>query len=55
MWARPIDLLVELDEQGRALVPCLPAGARIELSGFDLSGARRSETLEIQGPSRVRW
>jgi len=55
MWARPIDLVVELDEQGRVRVPCLPIGARIELSGFDLSGARRSETVDIQGPSRVRW
>lgn len=55
MWARPIDLVVELDEQGQVRVPCLPVGARIELSGFDLSGAPRSETVDIQGPSRVRW
>jgi RNA polymerase sigma-70 factor (ECF subfamily) len=55
MWARPIDLVVELDEQGQVRVPCLPVGARIELSGFDLSGAPRSETVDIHGPSRVRW
>ncbi|MBL8802709.1 MAG: sigma-70 family RNA polymerase sigma factor [Planctomycetes bacterium] len=55
MWARPIDLVVELDEHGQAVVPCLPAGARIEVSGFDLSGARRSETVDVQGPRRLRW
>ncbi|HUR28641.1 MAG TPA: carboxypeptidase-like regulatory domain-containing protein, partial [Planctomycetota bacterium] len=55
MWGGVIVLAVERDDRGRVVVPCLPAGSRVKLSGFDAQGGRHEETLDVPASISVRW
>jgi len=55
MWGGEIVLAVERDAQGRAIVPCLPNGARVRLSGSDSKGARHEALVDVAQTLRVTW
>ena len=55
MWGGEIVLAVERDAQGRAIVPCLPDGARVRLTGFDSRGARYEVQVDVPRTLRVPW
>lgn len=55
MWGGEIVLAVERDAEGRAVVPCLPDGARVRLSGFDSRGARHEVVVDVPQARSVAW
>ena len=55
MWGGEIVLTVECDSAGRAVVPCLPDGARVRLSGFASDGARHETIVTVDQSGTVTW
>jgi RNA polymerase sigma-70 factor (ECF subfamily) len=55
MWGGEIVLAVERNAEGRAIVPCLPDGARVRLSGFDSRGRRHEIVVDTPAAQPVAW